>query len=403
MPTGRKFLKKKQNFKDTIMKLHNISFNNLKRRKGKMIFLVLGLFIGIATIVTLMSITESMTHDIEDRLDQYGANIVMVPRSDNLNLSYGGITMGGVNYQTIEFDEEKIPEIRTIENSKNLGLVAPKVLGAAKVRGKDVLLMGVNFETEMQLKNWWQFEGAPPAAPNELLIGSQTAVTYDLAVGDTLDIKGDDYTVTAILKPTGSSEDGIIVGDLHTFQNILGKEGKVSMVEIQAFCRDCPITELTLQISEKFPEAKVTGLRQAMMSKMQTVEMFKTFSYGIAVLVIFIGSLLVFVTMMGSVNERTREIGIFRAIGFRRGHVMQIILLEAMVVGLIGGLLGYLGGNAIAWVSLPLVVKSSSFAGLNYNLGGVSLLLAVALSLIASLYPAQKASKLDPSEALRAL
>ena len=385
------------------MKLHNISFNNLKRRKGKMIFLVLGLFIGIATIVTLMSITESMTHDIEDRLDQYGANIVMVPRSDNLNLSYGGITMGGVNYQTIEFDEEKIPEIRTIENSKNLGLVAPKVHGAAKVRGKDVLLMGVNFETEMQLKNWWQFEGAPPAAPNELLIGSQTAVTYDLAVGDTLDIKGDDYTVTAILKPTGSSEDGIIVGDLHTFQNILGKEGKVSMVEIQAFCRDCPITELTLQISEKFPEAKVTGLRQAMMSKMQTVEMFKTFSYGIAVLVIFIGSLLVFVTMMGSVNERTREIGIFRAIGFRRGHVMQIILLEAMVVGLIGGLLGYLGGNAIAWVSLPLVVKSSSFAGLNYNLGGVSLLLAVALSLIASLYPAQKASKLDPSEALRAL
>jgi len=385
------------------MKLHNISFNNLKRRKGKMIFLVLGLFIGIATIVTLMSITESMTHDIEDRLDQYGANIVMVPRSDNLNLSYGGITMGGVNYQTIEFDEEKIPEIRTIENSKNLGLVAPKVLGAAKVRGKDVLLMGVDFETEMQLKNWWQFEGAPPAAPNELLIGSQTAVTYDLAVGDTLDIKGDDYTVTAILKPTGSSEDGIIVGDLHTFQNILGKEGKVSMVEIQAFCRDCPITELTLQISEKFPEAKVTGLRQAMMSKMQTVEMFKTFSYGIAVLVIFIGSLLVFVTMMGSVNERTREIGIFRAIGFRRGHVMQIILLEAMVVGLIGGLLGYLGGNAIAWVSLPLVVKSSSFAGLNYNLGGVSLLLAVALSLIASLYPAQKASKLDPSEALRAL
>jgi putative ABC transport system permease protein len=403
MPTGRKFLKKKQNFKDTIMKLHNISFNNLKRRKGKMIFLVLGLFIGIATIVTLMSITESMTHDIEDRLDQYGANIVMVPRSDNLALSYGGITMGGVNYQTVEFDEKKIPEIRTIENSKNIGLVAPKVLGAAKVRGKDVLLMGVDFETEMQLKNWWQFEGAPPAAPNELLIGSQTAITYDLAVGDTLDIMGDDYTVTAVLKPTGSSEDGIIVGDLHAFQNILGKEGKVSMVEIQAFCRDCPITELTLQISEKFPEAKVTGLRQAMMSKMQTVEMFKTFSYGIAVLVIFIGSLLVFVTMMGSVNERTREIGIFRAIGFRRGHVMQIILLEAMVVGLIGGLLGYLGGNAIAWVSLPLVVKSSSFAGLNYNLGGVSLLLAVALSLIASLYPAQKASKLDPSEALRAL
>ena len=126
-----------------------------------MIFLVLGLFIGIATIVTLMSITESMTHDIEDRLDQYGANIVMVPRSDNLNLSYGGITMGGVNYQTVEFAEEKIPEIRTIENSKNLGLVAPKVLGAATVKDRDVLLMGVDFATELQLKNWWHFDGPP--------------------------------------------------------------------------------------------------------------------------------------------------------------------------------------------------------------------------------------------------
>jgi putative ABC transport system permease protein len=126
------------------------------------------------------------------------------------------------------------------------------------------------------------------------------------------------------------------------------------------------------------------------MSKMQSIEMFKTFSYGIAVLVIFIGSLLVFVTMMGSVNERTREIGIFRAIGFRRGHVMQIILLEAMVVGLVGG-------------AMPLVLKNGSFAGFNYNLGGMAILLSIALSLVASLYPAQKASKLDPSEALRAL
>jgi putative ABC transport system permease protein len=385
------------------VKLHNISFNNLKRRKGKMIFLVLGLFIGIATIVTLLSISESMSRDIEDRLDQFGANIVMVPRSDNLALSYGGITMGGVNYQTVEFAEESIPEIRTIENAKNLGLVAPKVLGAATIKEKDVLLMGVDFETELQLKNWWQFEGAPPVNANELLIGSQTAATFNLEVGDTLTIDSQDFVVTTILKPTGASEDGIIIGDLHAFQKILGKEGRVSMVEIAAFCRDCPITELVLQIGEKFPDAKVTALRQAVMSKMQSIDMFKTFSYGIAVLVIFIGSLLVFVTMMGSVNERTREIGIFRAIGFRRGHVMQIILLEAMVVGLIGGILGYVGGNGIAWAAMPLVVKDGTFAGLNYNLGGMALLLSVALSLIASLYPAQKASKLDPSEALRAL
>ena len=102
------------------LKLYNISFNNLRRRKGKMIFLVSGLLIGIAVIVTLMSITESMSRDIEERLDRFGANIVMTPRSENLSLSYGGITVGGVNYHTAEFDESRMPDIRNIKNSKRI-------------------------------------------------------------------------------------------------------------------------------------------------------------------------------------------------------------------------------------------------------------------------------------------
>lgn len=385
------------------MKLHNISFNNLKRRKGKVIFLVLGLLIGISTIVTLLSITESMTRDIEDRLDRFGANIVMVPRSENLNLSYGGITVGGVNYEMVEFEEADIPRIHTIENKKNLGAVAPKVLGATEVQGRNVLLMGVDFKVELPLKTWWHLKGAAPADVNELIVGSEAAAALQLEVGKEIELAGREFTVSGILESTGATEDGIIIGDLHAIQQVLGKEGKVSMVEIAAFCRDCPITEMVLQIAEVFPNAKVTALKQAVMSKMQSIEMFKTFSYGIAGLVIFIGSLLVFVTMMGSVNERTREIGIFRAIGFRRGHVMQIILLEAIVVGFIGGFLGFASGNTIAWAVIPLVSPDGSFAGINMPLGLVAVLLAISLSLLASLYPAHKGSKLDPSEALRAL
>jgi putative ABC transport system permease protein len=82
---------------------------------------------------------------------------------------------------------------------------------------------------------------------------------------------------------------------------------------------------------------------------------------------------------------------------------MQIILLEAMVVGFVGGILGFAGGNTISWVVMPYVIKEGSTAGVNWTMGGVSILLSVALSLLASLYPAQKASSLDPSEALRAL
>jgi putative ABC transport system permease protein len=385
------------------VKLNNISFNNLRRRKGKMIFLVMGLLIGIATIVTLLAVTESMSRDIEDRLDRFGANIVMLPENKNLALSYGGITVGGVSYQSVEFEQSELAKIRTIKNSQNLGLIAPKILGSARINGHDVLLMGVEMESELALKNWWLFDGQPPTHPDELISGAAAAQTLGLKPGDTVELADRSFTVKTLLRPTGGPEDSIIIGDLHAMQAVLGKPGKISMVEIAAFCRGCPISEMTLQIAEKFPQARVTALQQAVMSKMQSIELFKSFSYGIAVLVIFIGSLLVFVTMMGSVNERTREIGIFRAIGFRRGHVMQIILLEALVVGLAGGLSGFIIGNGIAWAALPLIIMNGSWAGVNLSLGGVSILLAIALSLLASLYPALKASKLDPSAALRAL
>lgn len=368
-----------------------------------MIFLVLGLVIGIATIVTLLSITKSMSKDIEDRLNRFGANIVMVPKSENLSLSYGGINVGSVNYRVIELDESKIPEIRTIKNSKNIGMIAPKVMGPAKINGRNVLLMGVDFEQELAIKTWWQFNGTFPKKTNEILIGSEVSSTFNLSAGDLLTFSGRQFKISAVFLSTGSSEDSIIIADLHEAQKVLGKEGKISMVEIAAFCRGCPVTELAIQIAEKFPEAKVTALKQAVMSKMQSIEMFRSFSLGVSILVIFIGALLVLVTMMGSVNERTREIGIFRAIGFRRGHVMQIILLEALIVGLVGGIIGFVGGNGIAWAVIPLVIKNGTLAEINISLGGISILLSISLSLLASLYPANKASSLDPSEALRVL
>jgi putative ABC transport system permease protein len=385
------------------MKLHTISLSNLKRRKAKMLFLAMGLIIGISTIVTLLSITESMTRDIEERLNQFGANIIMVPRSDHLALSYGGIDVGGVSYTVKEIDESTLPGIRTIENSKNLGVVAPKVLGAVDVKGRTVLLMGILFEEEMALKTWWQFEGSFPSSGDELLLGADTASALGVRPGDPLTVAQRSFRVAGVLHPTGASEDNVLMTDLHVAQKILGKEGKISLVEIAAFCRGCPISEMTLQIAEKFPQARVTAMKQAVMSKMQSIEIFRSFSLGVSLIVVVIGSLLVLVTMMGSVNERTREIGIFRAIGFRRGHVMQIILLEAMILGILGGVLGFASGNAIAWGVMPLVLEGGTHAGVNPTLGLVSILTSVTLSLLAGLYPAFKASSLDPSEALRAL
>ncbi len=77
------------------MTLKDISINNLKRRKGKVFFLILGLTIGITTVVTLISISRMMNDDISNKLDEFGANILIIPRLDDLSLSYGGMSFGG--------------------------------------------------------------------------------------------------------------------------------------------------------------------------------------------------------------------------------------------------------------------------------------------------------------------
>lgn len=385
------------------MRLYHIALSHMKRRKGKLFFLSLGLFIGISTIVSLLTITEGMIRDIEEHLDQFGANIVMIPRSEHLPLSYGGIIVGNMTFQSRDLDESKLPEIKNIENGKNVGIVAPKVIGPVTVKEKQVLVIGIDFSAELALKNWWQIDGSAPSKGDELLVGIDAAHVLGLSAGDRINIKGREFNVAALLKRTGASEDAAVMGDLHEIQKILGKEKKISMVEIAAFCRGCPISEIALQIAEKFPDARVTTLEHLVKAKMQSIEMFRSFSYGVTSLVIVIGSLLVFVTMMGSVNERTREIGIFRAIGFRQEHIMQIFLTEALAVGLMAGLLGFLGGSIIAWFVIPFVLKGGASPGPLLSLGGVAVLLGVSLSLLASIYPARKASRLDPSAALRAL
>jgi len=312
--------------------------------------------------------------------------------------------VGGVNYRIKEFDQADLDNIYTIKNHQNLAIVAPKVLGPVQVKDQTILLMGVEFDAELALKTWWhKTHGSFPETNKEIMLGSRVASVLGVGAGDTIPVSGTLFTVSTVLSPTGGPEDNAIIAGLQAAQVLLKKEGRLSMVEISAYCHGCPISEMTLQIAEKFPDASVTAMKQAVMSKMQSIDLFRSFSLGVSAIVVFVGSLLVLVTMMGSVNERTREIGIFRAIGFRRGHVMQIILLEALILGVAGGLLGFALGNILAWAMIPVVMKNGLYAGINVNLGMISILMSVALSLLASLYPAFKASSMDPSQALRAL
>lgn len=382
------------------MRLSNISINNLKRRKANMFFLVLGLSIGIATVVALLTVTVTMREDIDRKLDEFGANILIVPKSDQLSLSYGGMTISGV-FEVRELQENDISKIRAIKNNENISTIAPKLIGAVEVGRKKVLLVGVNFRNELKIKKWWMIRGSHPDKANEVILGSKAAKKLKKATGQTILIKQKEFVVSGVLEETGSQDDDLVFADLKTTQSILGKEGKLSLIEISALCNTCPIEEIVAQITKKLPNAKVSAVKQSVESKMHTVEQFSKFSLGISILVIFIGSLIVLTTMMSSVSERTREIGIFRAIGFRKYHIMRIILLEVLIVSIVGGLVGYIAGFSVARLVTPRLVDLSLSVSWNPYLAIFAVMLSILISLLASLYPAIYASRLDPVKALR--
>ncbi|GFO69686.1 ABC transporter permease [Geomonas limicola] len=386
------------------MKLHNISFNNLRRRKAKMAFLTIGLTVGIATIVTLVTLTKSMSGDIERKMDEFGANILITPQQNGLSMNYGGISLGGVSFDQKEILESDLAKISTIKNGKNISAVAPKVLGGVQIAGHPVLLVGVQFDKELKLKQWWKLFGEAPKGEHELLLGSEAAKVLNVMTGDSVQIKGESFKVTGVLDQTGSQDDSLVFAQLPVAQRLLGKVGRLNLVEVAALCSGCPIGDMVLQIAEKLPEAKVSAIQQVVEGRLKALDQFRRFSYAMAGVVVFIGSLIVFITMMGSVNERTTEIGVFRAIGFRKSHIMRIILLEATVVGLLAGLLGFGAGLGGARIALPFMAEGKQVALVWDSLVAFgSLGLSLTLALLASLYPALHASKMDPTEALRAL
>jgi len=420
------------------MRLHNISLNNLRRRQGKTIFLVIGLLIGVTTVVALLALTGAMENDIGKKLDELGANILITPKSRDLALNYGGIQLSGLSLDVQPLREADLARIPSIKNNENISIVAPKLIAATRVKQKDVLLAGIVFKEELRLKKWWKI--APKKIPGavsetkshgkaemgemgvagsggksafglvdsltdrELLVGATAAQHLQLDEGDAVDIQGEAFVVRGILEEMGSQDDALIFAALGRVQKTLKRPGEISLVEVAAFCNTCPIEEMVAQLSGVLPGAKVTAVKQAVESRMETVRHFKRFSLGISAVVMFIGSLIVFTTMMASVNERTREIGIFRAIGFRKIHIARIILLEALVVGFLAGILGYLAGLGVSRLTLPFFLPGQGIAipwdmTVAFGATGLSILLGLA----ASIYPALRAAQLDPAESLRAI
>jgi putative ABC transport system permease protein len=383
------------------MQVRHIAFASLKRRRAKVAFVLAAVALGIGTLVALVSLSRAMEQEIADELDRFGANIIVTPKARSLDLAYGGLALGGVTVESAMLTDLDVAKVRSIHHGRRISAVAPKLAGTVELAGRQVLLVGVNFRQERGLKSWWEIHGAMPASHDEVLAGAEIARALGLAPGHTLLIHGRTLRVAGIGTPTGSVEDAAILADLARAQQILGRPGAVSFIEISALCKGCPIDEIVGQLAAALPHARVAPIRQAVAARERAVLQFTRFGYAVAALVLIVSALVVLTTTMSAVVERTQELGVLRAVGFRRAQIARVVLIETIVAAAAGGLAGWVAGSAVAWCSGPALADLAGRVPPDSQLALASLGIAAAIGVCGGTYPALRAARMDPAHALR--
>jgi putative ABC transport system permease protein len=387
------------------MRLIDISLNNLLRKKGRTFFLVSGLAIGIGAAVAMTSVGDAMNKEVMHTLDEFGANILVLPASDGLPLSYGGLTVSAVNTGGRELTMDDVGRIRTIKNKENISTIAPKLLVQTEVNGTKVLAAGVDFKAEQRLKKWWRVAaGMTPQEHSEALIGKDAASRLHIAPGDTVTLGRSKLRVAGVLDNTGSQDDGLIFADIRWVQEHFNKGNAVSLIELSALCSGCPIEDMVTQMNGMLPGARAVAVKETVELKMQAMHYFHKFSLGISALLLIVAGLIIFFAMTASVKERVQEIGLFRAIGFRTVHIIQVLLTEAFIVSLLAGIAGYGIGIISPRFVAPYLMSAYNLSfAFDPMLAAGALGSSVLVGLLASIYPALRAGQLDPVEALKTL
>lgn len=423
------------------MNLFQISINNLKRRKVKMLFLMFGLVIGVATVIAMTNIIQAMNLELGDRIDEFGANAIILPRAEGMGANYGN-SMGSdylVDVQKLTMDH--IPKIYESSVAEYINIVSPKLIGAVQAGEQKTIIVGIEPQEEFFQKPWLVLKGqAFVELPSDsIILGNSAAQALELKVGDDIALDKKTFQVFGILEEMGSEEDGLIFANLNVVQQLLNRPGELSMIEVSAYCNACPIEEVAMGLEEALPNTRVTPLRQAALFREETIDNFSAFGFALSGMVLLIAALVVLTTMLSSVNERTREIGIFRAIGFRRVHIVvllvgtlvvgitmtnsvrertreigvfralgfrkvhiiKLILLEGAIISIAGGIIGYITGTLIARLAAPLLTEAQTQTPWSFQLLLIAITLSLTIGLLSSIYPAHQASKQDPVEALR--
>ena len=285
-----------------------------------------------------------------------------------------------------------LPEVRSASGAVFTGLILPD-------SGVMFLLQGYS-PNDFAIQRFHIVEGQMLTGNRQILLGRLMADTMKKGVGDIVEIGGSRYRIAGIYESNIGWEQMGGVTSLRDAQNFVGRPRKVSMIGVKL--NDVSQAQAVVErINSQYPGV-YAALSSEFAEEMPDMQSSNAMLDGISLMAIAAGGLGVLNTMLMAVFERTREIGVLRALGWRRRAVMGMILREAVLLGLLGGL----AGIAISFGLIELMKMSAALGSWvdpvwAWDVFARAILLSLFLGTIGGLYPAYRATRLQPVEALR--
>lgn len=386
------------------MNIFTIPLKNIRRKILRSCIILFIFSVGVVSVVSLYKVSKVVSQTLEEKLNKFGANIVINPKSESLSINYGGVNLGNILYE-IKYLElpPLIDKIRNIKYKNNISAIAPKLVVVKEINGKKIGVVGIDFAEELKIKNYWNIKGYLPHNKSELLVGSETALNLKLKTGDKVNLDGKSFKVSGIVEKVGSEEDYLVFMDILELQHMTELINKGNFIEISALCSGCPIDEIVAELEKVIPDVKINALQKIVKQRMSAIHFVKHLSYMVSGVILITSCFIIALFIFNSVNERKKEIGILRSMGYSRGDIFIIFSFEGVLIGFFSGLVGYL----LSLIVSNTVLKYLHVENINFSVDLLEMLFVliamVLLSLISASYPSYKASRIEPADTIVSL
>lgn len=402
--------------------------------------------LAASLITALMNISIDVGDKMSKEMKSYGANINLVPKSENISLEIGGVDYNPLEGQVL-IDEKELPKIKGIFWANNVIGYAPFLKVNAELPGsaKRVPLLGTNFDKPIAVEGdeefrigvkvinpYWQVKGEWPGEEDgsAILAGAQLARELNLKTGDRIKVRmpgeggrEESFTIKGILT-TGGAEESALVASLPAVQSLAALEGKVQSVSVSAltvpedklsrkarrstealdsleydrwYCT-AYVSAITHQIEEAIPNIAARPIWQVAASEGAVINKIQLLMIVVTIAAFIASGLGISSLMVTTIMERAKEIGLTKALGAADWEVYLLFLSEAALVGVIGGLLGCAVGAGLSQViGLSIFGSLVSF---NWVVIPVNVAISVLIALAGSLMPSRLITKLYPAEVL---